>query len=132
MVQKRCHPWLKQEELKKVTNLRAIMAEPYKPFREGNKHAVGHGRPKSKVIERFRWDVTQICLEHGFNPFERLIEMANNTKNKQMVRLKAIAELASYVAPKLKQVEFKGEGDSPLIVTLNLGTSRTENDGNSS
>lgn len=70
-------------------------------------------------LKDLRWDVRKFCEERGFNPFEKMIEIATTSRRKS-IQLKAAAELASYIAPKLKQVELTTNKDSMFQINFNL------------
>lgn len=88
------------------------------------------GRPKGslntypKIIpNKFRWDVSQICIEMGFDPFRKLIEIATEGQYEKN-RLEAAKELANYIAPKLRSVELSTEAGKHfnVIIELNQNT----------
>lgn len=87
-------------------------------FGKGNGASKGFGRPKGSKT-KLRWDVQVICEEQGFNPFEKLIDIAKNSKS-SLAQFNAAAELASYIAPKLKAVEVSAENAIPFLLNLNL------------
>lgn len=88
-------------------------------FKEGNQVSRGKGRNKRHVIEKFHYDVDKICKEHGFNPFKKLIELAT-TSEKEQIQLDAASELASYLAPKMKQMNLKNDEQAPFLLNLVL------------
>lgn len=65
------------------------------------------GRPPGSK-NKINFDVAKICADAGFNPFLKLIELAKKGHNDR-IKLDATAELAGYVAPKLKAVELTTE-----------------------
>jgi hypothetical protein len=58
-----------------------------------------------------------LCV--GFNPFRELVLLCVNAKSEH-VRCQGLAELCSYLAPKLKSVEHKGDPDSPFIIKMDF------------
>jgi hypothetical protein len=97
------------------------------PFQKG-KSGNPAGRPKD--THRIRFDVAEICKKNGCNPFEILAQIAAATidippeQKKYLtarIRMEAAAELAQYLAPKLKAVELSADADNPVQVTINLG-----------
>ena len=80
------------------------------------------GNPEGKrkgTKNKIRYDVLKILDEHNFNPFIKLIELAENARSEH-VKLEATTELAGYVAPKLKQISLPHDTDSPVHFTINL------------
>ncbi len=86
------------------------------------------GRPKGSK-DKLKYNVASICLENNCNPFEVLAQIAAGTiiltdeQNKYFgvrVRMEAAAELAGYLAPKLKSVELTTDSDNPFMITLNM------------
>jgi len=75
-------------------------------FKPGNV-ANPKGRPKG-AVNKFKFDVLSICEKVGFNPFSELIHLAKNGSNDR-IKLDATAELAGYVAPKLKAIEISAD-----------------------
>jgi hypothetical protein len=65
------------------------------------------GRPPG-ARNRINFDVAKICADAGFNPFLKLISLAKKGANDR-IKLDATAELAGYVAPKLKAMELTTE-----------------------
>lgn len=88
---------------------------PFKPGQSGNKN----GRPKHSK-NKFRFDVAEILKKEGCNPFQILADIAMDETKSIHARTTAASELCSYVAPKLKQIEHKGDAESPLMITLNM------------
>lgn len=71
------------------------------------------GRPKTGgrqkgVGNRFNRDLEALCAERGFNPFEAMLEFAQNPKTKGAIKLGALRELCEYIFPKRQRVEFEG------------------------
>lgn len=65
------------------------------------------GRQKGSK-NKFTRDLAEICEEKGFNPFEALLEMAQNPKTKGGIKLGALKELCEYLYPKRQRMEFEG------------------------
>jgi hypothetical protein len=80
----------------------------------------GPGRPKGSQTLRYRVDITKTLHVVGCDPFKILAELAMTAKSAH-VRCQAASELCSYIAPKLKSIEFGMDQDKPFSVTLNLG-----------
>ena len=91
------------------------VGKPFAPGQSGNKS----GRPKFSK-NKFRFDVAEILKEHKCNPFQILADIAMDETKSIHARTSAAAELCSYVAPKLKQIEHKGDAESPLQITLHM------------
>jgi hypothetical protein len=78
------------------------------------------GRPKG-CKDKPKFEVALICQEANFNPFKKLIELAVNGGT-QRIQLEATAEIAGYVAPKLKAVEITNtEAQETFAMLINLG-----------
>lgn len=84
------------------------------------------GRPVGAKNKLFQ--VADICGAINCNPFEILAQMAAGTldvpeeQKKQItvrIRLEAAAELAQYLAPKLKAVEIKAQEESNFSMNIN-------------
>ncbi len=83
-----------------------------------------NGRPVGST-KKFRFDVAAILKELDFNPFKKLVELANESPSPH-VRFNATAELASYVAPKLKHIEHAADSEAPFTITLNMGPKKDD------
>lgn len=87
---------------------------------EKGRLAKGSGRPENagrKVGSPYRkltWDVKALCEAAGFNPFEAMIDLAENAKSEK-IQYQARAELCKYVAPQLKSVEIKDTTASQVV-----------------
>lgn len=91
-----------------------------KPYRPGEMH-------------RIRWQVGEICKANNCNPFQILAKIATGElkltpeyeaegrKSNLELQLMAAAELAPYLAPKLKSIEFKGSEENPIPIIINMG-----------
>lgn len=95
-------------------------------FEKGHK-SIG-GRPRGEVIEKIRWDVKKLCEANGFNPFEKLIDLAMNS-SKEQIQLDASSELATYLAPKMKQISLKNEDGTPFRINLVLAPNNKVDNG---
>jgi hypothetical protein len=85
-----------------------------------------NGRPKgSKNKNTYAYKVGEILGELGYCPFTHLYQMATDETWSKRERTQAAVELCSYVAPKLKSIEIKGEDLSNFNVTLNLTPKET-------
>lgn len=98
-------------------------------FEKGNKK--GPGRPKGSVVEAMRLNAKDVCEAHAFNPFEKLIDLAMNCKSAH-VQFSATAELASYLAPKLRQIDFSKGAQIPFTINFNPPSSKDNKDAGSS
>jgi hypothetical protein len=87
----------------------------FKPGMSGNPK----GRPAGSKNEK-RYEVRKILEEHGCDPFAELAKLAMNARSEK-VRCEAAAELAQYIAPKLKSIEHRGDNFSPINHIINLG-----------
>lgn len=65
------------------------------------------GRKKGSK-NKFTRDLMEICETKDFNPFEALLEMAQNPKTKAGIKLGALKELCEYMYPKRQRMEFEG------------------------
>lgn len=90
----------------------ANKATQFKKGQSGNPN----GCPKG-LIKKFRFDVAAILKAEDCNPFAILAEIAQESHSVH-ARVTAAAELCSFVAPKLKSIEHKGDKDAPLKVLL--------------
>jgi hypothetical protein len=87
------------------------------------------GNPKGRPIgikNRIQYDVAEILKNNTCNPFEILAQIANGTLENVKpdsitvrIRMEAAAELAAYVAPKLKAVEFSQAEGSHFTININ-------------
>lgn len=92
------------------------------------------GNPKGKpkgTIHKISFDVAKLIRDikyvdretgktkTGFCPFSALA-ILGATAIKEMTRMQACAELCTYLAPKLKQIEHTGDATLPLMITLNM------------
>lgn len=96
------------------------------------------GRPKGSK-NKIRFDVGEILARNECDPFEILARIAigdtealHLTEEQKKyfsirLRMEAAAELAQYVAPKLKAVEISGDKDSPVNVVFNLDNAANNN-----
>lgn len=73
-----------------------------------------------EVKKRFlSYPVVRTLEDMGCNPFEIMASLAMNS-TKERIRLDAATELAKYISPQLKSVEFKGEIPSQFKLVLNM------------
>jgi len=60
--------------------------------------------------------VAAACDRVGINPFEKMAAIAKNDKHPEHFR--ANAELAAYLAPKLRAIEHTGAGGGPIEANI--------------
>ena len=53
-----------------------------------------------------------------YHPVIALAEIGNNKKNSIAIRLQAHKEVAKYICPQLKAIQFTDEQDNHIIVTI--------------
>ena len=83
------------------------------------------GRPKGSK-DKINYNVGSICKSFNFNPFEQLIKLAQTGKDR--IKLEASAELASYLAPKLRSIEVTAEeAIEKFQLIFNVGNQPEEN-----
>ncbi len=88
----------------------------FKKGEGGNHGGMPHLRGKAwKSIK-----VDEILKARGCCPISILAEIAMNSEQ-EALRCKAAEALASYIAPKLKQIEHKGDAQNPFTFTINIG-----------
>lgn len=87
----------------------------FKPGQSGNPL----GRKKGAINAKKRINVGEIMETLDFEPFKELVKIARTARSEK-VRCEATIELCSYLAPKLKQVDFTGEGGAPFTISLNM------------
>lgn len=85
---------------------------------------------KGQSHKKLTLEVNQIVETVGCNPFQILAEIAMGTLEMGSVvgqqritprlRMEAAAELAQYLAPKLKAIELSGDNESPVVFNINL------------
>lgn len=75
-------------------------------FKPGHKK-VG-GRTKG-TPNKFNSNLHAICAAKNLNPFEALLEMANNKETEPGHKLGALKELCEYLYPKRRRVEFEDD-----------------------
>lgn len=77
-------------------------------------------KPPTEIRKIFySYPVAKTLEDMGCNPFQIMAELAMNSP-KERIRLDAATELAKYVSPQLKSVEFKGNKESPVNLILNM------------
>lgn len=102
------------------------MTNPSTQFKPGNKASLGKGRPSGSKNKVKPINVAEVLASMNYEPFAELVNIARNARSEK-VRCDAAIELCSYVAPKLKQIEHKTDGDMPFTISLNLAPNgRTE------
>ena len=77
------------------------------------------GRPKgskNKEKRAFRDRIKEYCAAKGIDPFEFMVDTIGKPRVPYALRLKAAAELAQYLEPKLRAVEVTGNPDKPLVI----------------
>lgn len=87
----------------------------FKPGQSGNPK----GKPKGAKNKVKRLNVSQILESMNYEPFAELVNLARNARSEK-VRCDAAIELCNYVAPKMRQVEFKNDSEAPFIISLNM------------
>lgn len=108
-------------------------------FQSGQSGNPSGKKKGTKNKPKINLDVAEILKRKDCNPFEVLADVANadyqalklTEEQKQYfsvrLRMEAAAELAQYVAPKLKSIEHKGDQDSPVSVVFNLKNATNNN-----
>jgi len=98
--------------------------------------------PEGNQAKRAKNAIEQLCLKNNYDPFQEMISDSLKLKKhleKMEVEFddynefgkgltakfiesknKIDKEIAQYVAPKLRSMEIKGEGDAPLMFTINI------------
>lgn len=72
------------------------------------------GRQKGTPSKRSLFSVAAACERYNCNPFEVMARIAVSKKASTAEQLKAAAELASYLAPKLRAIEHSGPDGGPI------------------
>lgn len=75
-------------------------------FKEGHKKVGGR---RKGTLNKLNSSLHDICQQKGLNPFEALLEMANNKETEPGHKLGALKELCEYLYPKRRRVEFDDE-----------------------
>jgi hypothetical protein len=79
------------------------------PFQPGRQKTGGRVKGVGK-----RESVAEICQRLGCDPFEGMVKLAQDIKAPKPLRARMFAELASYLAPKLRAVEHTGPGGEAI------------------
>ena len=87
----------------------------FKPGQSGNPK----GKPKGAKNKIKRLNVSEILESMNYEPFAELVKLAREARSEK-VRCDAAIELCNYVAPKMRQVEFKNDSEAPFIISLNM------------
>lgn len=73
------------------------------------------GRPASPQ-QITRKDVLKICAERGYNPIHAMIDVAQDPKTSNYLKLECADKIAQYILPKLKNVQVtNAEGEDAVI-----------------
>jgi hypothetical protein len=96
------------------------MGVPFKPGQSGNLK----GRPRKTVDVREILKSVQYLgddgvMHTGFDPIRQLA-IIGATARSEKVRREACADLAPFLAPKLKSIEHTGDNKAPLSINLIL------------
>lgn len=83
-----------------------------KPFEKG-KSGNPSGRPKGSISAKTKMVQTKL-EELDFDPITTMVEIAKDTNAPIAVRGKMATELASFVFPKRKAVEYSGNDGGPI------------------
>jgi hypothetical protein len=83
----------------------------------GSFRGPGPGRPQGSKNRRTR-ETEERLTRLGCDPIEGMARIAMDGKVEVAIRARMYAELAQYVAPKLRAVEHRGEQDAPRFVIL--------------
>lgn len=75
----------------------------------------------SNLINRSKndFDVAQLMINSGCNPFNILAEIAMNGEYEKN-RVDAASHLCKYLAPQLKQVEHKTDNGMPFLINISM------------
>lgn len=80
------------------------------------------GRPKGSRdrVRKTIIDARMACEEAGYNPFQRVVEMAQDIELDIVLRLRCDFELMKYLAPTYQAVPFIGFDASGAAVAVNM------------
>ncbi len=93
------------------------------PFVKGKSGNPG-GQPGA--MKQIKYDVKQILRDKSCCPFIVLADLMMTSED-DGIRCRAAEALAPYLAPKLKQVEYKNDSENPFTFTLNIGNQKMVN-----
>lgn len=96
----------------------------YQPGQSGNPN----GRPRRKtvdpleILQGFKYVDRNGVERVGFDPIGELA-LLGATARSEKVRREACADLAPFIAPRLKSIEHSGDATKPLSISLVLSES---------
>ncbi len=85
------------------------------PFVKGSPKPAGSGRKKGFSL---KGNALETMQRFGCDPIHGMIKIAENKKAGKQIRLRAYAELAQYVYPKLRAIGMTGPGGGPMEVDV--------------
>ena len=83
------------------------------PFTKGMKRPANAGRKAGSPIS-IKSTVAEICAANGYNPYQGMLEIANDPNESKSLRLQAHAQLAKYIHPALSSVQHSGDAEKPI------------------
>ena len=81
----------------------------FKPGKSGNPN----GRPKGSISAKTRMVQTKL-EELDYDPIKAMVELAKDEETPVAVKAKLASELAGFVYPKRKAVEYSGSDGGPI------------------